>query len=402
MYHSILRFSTHIIAILLGAIFTCVSLKVSPLKAEPAPVYSNLAQQVLIQKPSQSSSPIVASNSSFVTYAVNRVGPAVVRIDTERTVTRHIPDPFTDDPFFRRFFGDGFPQQMPQRQLRGLGSGVIFDQSGLVLTNAHVVDKADRVKVRLKDGRTFDGQVKGVDEVTDLAVVKINARNLPIAPLGNSSQIQVGDWAIAVGNPLGFDNTVTLGIISTLKRPSSQVGISEKRLDFIQTDAAINPGNSGGPLVNSQGEVIGINTAIRADAMGIGFAIPIDKAKNIASQLQRNGKVVHPYLGIQMVTLTPDLARQNNRDPNSSIILPEVDGILVVQIIPNSPASGSGIRRGDVILEIDSQPIKTAEKLQEVVENSYVRQILQLKIQRGEQTQQISIRTGELKNTSLN
>ncbi|CCH68254.1 serine proteinase [Richelia intracellularis HH01] len=400
MYHSILQFSTHIIAILLGAIFTFTSLKVSPLKAEPAPVYSNLTQQVLIQKPS--TSPIVASNSSFVTYAVNRVGPAVVRIDTERTVTRNIPDPFTDDPFFRRFFGDGFSQQVPQRQLRGLGSGVIFDPSGLILTNAHVVDKADRVKVRLKDGRTFDGQVKGVDEVTDLAVVKINARNLPIAPLGNSSQIQVGDWAIAVGNPLGFDNTVTLGIISTLKRPSSQVGISEKRLDFIQTDAAINPGNSGGPLVNSQGEVIGINTAIRADAMGIGFAIPIDKAKNIAGQLQRNGKVVHPYLGIQMVTLTPDLARQNNRDPNSSIMLPEVDGVLVVQVIPNSPAASSGIRRGDVILQIDGQSIKTAEQLQEVVENSYIRQILQLKIQRSGQAQQISIRTGELKNTSLN
>ena len=400
MYHSILQFSTHIIAILLGAIFTFTSLKVSPLKAEPAPVYSNLTEQVLIQKPS--TSPIVASNSSFVTYAVNRVGPAVVRIDTERTITRNIPDPFTDDPFFRRFFGDGFSQQVPQRQLRGLGSGVIFDPSGLILTNAHVVDKADRVKVRLKDGRTFDGQVKGVDEVTDLAVVKINARNLPIAPLGNSSQIQVGDWAIAVGNPLGFDNTVTLGIISTLKRPSSQVGISEKRLDFIQTDAAINPGNSGGPLVNSQGEVIGINTAIRADAMGIGFAIPIDKAKNIAGQLQRNGKVVHPYLGIQMVTLTPDLARQNNRDPNSSIMLPEVDGVLVVQVIPNSPAASSGIRRGDVILQIDGQSIKTAEQLQEVVENSYIRQILQLKIQRSGQAQQISIRTGELKNTSLN
>ena len=400
MYHSILQFSTHIIAILLGAIFTFTSLKVSPLKAEPAPVYSNLTEQVLIQKPS--TSPIVASNSSFVTYAVNRVGPAVVRIDTERTITRNIPDPFTDDPFFRRFFGDGFSQQVPQRQLRRLGSGVIFDPSGLILTNAHVVDKADRVKVRLKDGRTFDGQVKGVDEVTDLAVVKINARNLPIAPLGNSSQIQVGDWAIAVGNPLGFDNTVTLGIISTLKRPSSQVGISEKRLDFIQTDAAINPGNSGGPLVNSQGEVIGINTAIRADAMGIGFAIPIDKAKNIAGQLQRNGKVVHPYLGIQMVTLTPDLARQNNRDPNSSIMLPEVDGVLVVQVIPNSPAASSGIRRGDVILQIDGQSIKTAEQLQEVVENSYIRQILQLKIQRSGQAQQISIRTGELKNTSLN
>ncbi|NRB06598.1 MAG: trypsin-like peptidase domain-containing protein [Richelia sp.] len=400
MRRSTRQFTTHTIAILLGVIFTFAFLKVSPSQAEPAPTYNNPPQQIVAQK--QSPAAIAASNSSFVTNAVNRVGPAVVRIDTERTVTRRVPEPFMDDPFFRRFFGDSFPQQIPQRQVRGLGSGVIFDQSGLVLTNAHVVDKADRVKVRLKDGRTFDGQVKGVDEVTDLAVVNINARNLPIAPLGNSSQVQVGDWAIAVGNPLGFDNTVTLGIVSTLKRPSSQVGISDKRLDFIQTDAAINPGNSGGPLVNGRGEVIGINTAIRADAMGIGFAIPINKAKDIASQLQRNGKVAHTYLGIQMVTLTPELAKQNNSDPNSSVMLPEVNGVLVMRVIPNSPAVNSGIRRGDVIMQIDGKLIKTAEQLQKLVENTRVGQTLQLKLQRGSQTQQISIRTGELKNASMN
>jgi Do/DeqQ family serine protease len=390
---SIRQLATHTLAIFLGVVFTFASFKVSPSQAEPAP-------QIVAQK--QSPAVAAVSNSSFVTAAVSRVGPAVVRIDTERTVTSRAPDPFMDDPFFRRFFGDSSPQQTPQRQLRGLGSGVIFDKTGLVLTNAHVVDKADRVTVRLKDGRSFDGQVKGVDEVTDLAVVKINASNLPIAPLGDSDQVQVGDWAIAVGNPLGFDNTVTLGIVSTLKRPSSQVGISDKRLDFIQTDAAINPGNSGGPLVNARGEVIGINTAIRADAMGIGFAIPIDKAKDIANQLQRNGKVAHPYLGVQMVTLTPDLARQNNSDPNSSIMLPEVSGVLVMQVIPNSPAASSGIRRGDVILQIDGQSINSAEELQKVVENSRVGQSLQLKVQRGKQIQQIPIRTDELQNAGKN
>ena len=196
-----------------------------------------------------------------------------------------------------------------------MGSGFIIDKSGLVLTNAHVVDQADKVTVRLKDGRTFEGKVQGIDEVTDLAVVKVNAgKDLPVAALGSSNNVQVGDWAIAVGNPLGFDNTFTLGIVSTLKRSSAQVGISDKRLDFIQTDAAINPGNSGGPLLNAEGEVIGINTAIRADAMGIGFAIPIDKAKVIAAQLQKNGKVAHPYLGVQMITLTPQLARAKYRD----------------------------------------------------------------------------------------
>jgi S1-C subfamily serine protease len=234
-----------------------------------------------------------------------------------------------------------------------------------------------------------------------LAVVKINAGNdLPVAPLGSSRNVQVGDWAIAVGNPLGFDNTVTLGIVSTLKRSSAQVGISDKRLDFIQTDAAINPGNSGGPLLNGLGEVIGINTAIRADAMGIGFAIPIDKAKAIATQLQRNGKVAHPYLGVQMVTLTPELAKQNNSDPNSMFTIPEVKGVLVLRVVPNSPAAIAGIRRGDVIVQIDNKAITSAEQLQSIVEDSTLGQALQVKIQRGNQTQILSVRTAELKDLS--
>jgi S1-C subfamily serine protease len=218
--------------------------------------------------------------------------------------------------------------------------------------------------------------------------------------LGSSTNVQVGDWAIAVGNPLGFDNTVTLGIVSTLKRSSAQVGISDKRLDFIQTDAAINPGNSGGPLLNDKGEVIGINTAIRADAMGIGFAIPIDKAKAIADQLQRDGKVAHPYLGVQMVTLTPELAKQNNTDPNSAFTIPEVNGVLVMRVIPNSPAAKAGIRRGDVIMQVDGQAITKAEQLQNVVENSRLGQVLQVKVQRGNQVQQLSVRTAELQNAS--
>jgi S1-C subfamily serine protease len=178
------------------------------------------------------------------------------------------------------------------------------------------------------------------------------------------------------------------------------VGISDKRLDFIQTDAAINPGNSGGPLLNAEGEVIGINTAIRADAMGIGFAIPIDKAKAIAAQLQKNGKVAHPYLGVQMVTLTPQLARQNNTDPNSAIQIPEVNGVLVIRVVPNSPAATAGIRRGDVILQIDSQTITTAEQLQRVVEDSRLGEALQVKVQRGNQLQVLSVRTAELQDIS--
>jgi S1-C subfamily serine protease len=324
----------------------------------------------------------------------------VVRIDTERTITRRV-DPFFDDPSFRRFFGEDFFPQMPQeRRLRGQGSGFIIDRSGIILTNAHVVDQADKVTVLLKDGRTFEGKVQGADEVTDLAVVKIDGRDLPIAPLGDSSQVRVGDWAIAVGNPLGLDNTVTLGIVSTLQRSSAQVGIPDKRLDFIQTDAAINPGNSGGPLLNQQGEVIGINTAIRPDAMGIGFAIPVNQAKAISVQLARGEKVTHPYLGIRMATLTPQLAAENNKDPNSPFMVPEVNGILVVQVLPNTPAAAAGIRRGDVVTEINGKAVTTAEQLQRMVENSGVGQMLQMKIRRGNQTDTLSVRTGELPNAT--
>ncbi|QLE42818.1 trypsin-like serine protease [Nostoc sp. C052] len=396
---SLRQLSTHVFAIALGVLLTVSTLQVLPSQAEPAPTVTAVDTSNLIAQRQSPASAAIGS-TSFVTAAVNRVGSAVVRIDTERTITRRV-DPFLEDPFFRRFFGEGFSQQVPSEQLRGLGSGFIIDKSGLVLTNAHVVDKADKVTVRLKDGRTFEGKVQGIDEVTDLAVVKINAGNdLPVAPLGSSSNVQVGDWAIAVGNPLGFDNTVTLGIISTLKRSSAQVGISDKRLDFIQTDAAINPGNSGGPLLNGQGEVIGINTAIRPDAMGIGFAIPIDKAKAIAAQLQRDGKVAHPYLGVQMLTLTPDLAKQNNTDPNSPIQIPEINGVFVMRVVPNSPAASAGIRRGDVILQVDGKAITSAEQLQNVVEDSRLGQILQVKVQRGNQTQQLSVRTAELQNAS--
>ncbi|MBP5971236.1 trypsin-like peptidase domain-containing protein [Brasilonema sp. CT11] len=414
---SIRQLSTHVLAVILGVLLTVGTLQVSPSQAEPAPSYVSAdsplrgsavapggnpqdraaSPQLVAQK-----SPATAAigSSSFVTAAVNRVGPAVVRIDTERTITRR-SDPFLDDPFFRRFFGNGSPQQLPPEQLRGLGSGFIIDKSGLILTNAHVVDKADKVTVRLKDGRSFEGKVQGVDEVTDLAVVKINAgADLPIAPLGSSTKVQVGDWAIAVGNPLGLDNTVTLGIISTLRRSSSVVGIGNKRLDFIQTDAAINPGNSGGPLVNAQGEVIGINTAIRGDATGIGFAIPIDKAKTVATKLERGETIAHPFIGVQMQEITPELARQFNSNPNSPIQLPEIDGVLVMQVVPNSPAATAGIRPGDVILEVDRQPITKGTQLLDIVENSRVGQQLQLKVQSGNRTQQLSIRTVQLQNPS--
>lgn len=333
---------------------------------------------------------------SFIAQAVEKVGAAVVRIDTERTVVRS-PEPMLNDPFFRQFF-PGFSPMPQEDHQRGQGSGFIIDASGIIMTNAHVVSAADTVTVTLKDGRVFQGEVRGVDEVSDLAIVQLKGatERLPVANLGNSSSVQVGDWAIAVGNPLGLDNTVTLGIVSTLHRSSAQVGIPDKRLEFIQTDAAINPGNSGGPLLNQAGEVIGINTAIRADAMGIGFAIPIDKAKTLQDRLIRGEKISHAYLGVQMTTLTPAMARENNQNPNSPILLPEVDGVLVVQVLANTPAAKAGLRWGDVITAVDSTPVTSADQLQRVVDGSRVGQVLQIKLRRGEQTRQVAVRTADL------
>ena len=337
---------------------------------------------------------------SFVVQAINKTGPAVVRIDTETVVTNNY-DAFSQEPMLREFFGYG---EMPrQERVAGQGSGFIVDAKGIVLTNSHVVKNADKVTVILKDGRIFKGTVQGTDELTDLAVVKIDPQEekLPVATLGDSSKLQVGDWAIAVGNPLGLDNTVTIGIISTLDRSAAKVGIRDKRVEFLQTDAAINPGNSGGPLLNAQGEVIGINTAIRANANGIGFAIPINKAKSLQSYLIAGQDVPHPYIGVEMVNLTPDLARENNTNPNSPLMdVPEVNGILVVRVIPDSPAQKAGVRRGDVITAVNGEKVSDGEILQSTVENTGVNQSLKIKLQRGTSLIEVSVKTAQLQNRS--
>jgi S1-C subfamily serine protease len=388
------------LAAVLSFALTLASLRAFPNLLIPKLAPVPAVAQVQPAEPEVALPPLADSRNSrnFVTAAVNRVGPAVVRIDTERVITQKTPNFFFDDPLLRDFFGgEMFPSQPREYHQRGQGSGFIIDSTGIILTNAHVVSGADTVSVTLKDGRTFNGEVKGIDEPSDLAVVKISGQNLPVAPLGNSTEVRVGDWAIAVGNPLGLDNTVTLGIISTTDRSSAQVGIPDKRLDFIQTDAAINPGNSGGPLLNEQGEVIGINTAIRAEAQGIGFAIPIDKAKQIKDALARGEKISHPYIGIRMISLTPEIAKQSNSDPNSPFTVPEINGVLVVQVMPDSPAAAAGLRRADVIAEVDGQPVTTAEKLQSAVEKSRIGQPLRLKVQRGDQTLELTVRPGELR-----
>ncbi|MBD1929292.1 trypsin-like peptidase domain-containing protein [Trichocoleus sp. FACHB-90] len=335
------------------------------------------------------------TDTNFVTDVVERVGPAVVRINSSRTVSRQIPDAF-NDPTFRRFFGGQLPTGPQERVERGTGSGFIINTDGQILTNAHVVDGADTVNVILKDGRTFKGKVMGTDPVTDVAVVKIQADNLPTVRLGNSEQLRPGEWAIAIGNPLGLDNTVTTGIISATGRSSSQVGVPDKRVNFIQTDAAINPGNSGGPLLNARGEVIGMNTAIIQGAQGLGFSIPINTAQRIANQLVTTGKVEHPYLGVQMTTLTPDVRQQINEDANSGLSVDADRGVLVLRVMRNSPAAKAGLRPGDVIQKINGQAIANSESVQQQVEKTQVGSNLQLELRRNGQNINVPIQTAAL------
>lgn len=335
------------------------------------------------------------ADTNFVVQAVQKVEPAVVRINTARMVERQLPEAF-NDPFLRRFFGDRVPTPPQERTVRGIGSGVVISADGQILTNAHVVNRADRVEVSFPDGRTFEGKVVGEDPVTDIAVVKIPAENLPTAELASSTQLQPGQWAIAIGNPLGLQGTVTVGVISGIDRASRDIGVSDKRIGFIQTDAAINPGNSGGPLLNARGEVIGINTAIIGGAQGLGFAIPIDTAQNIAQQLITKGRAEHPYLGLQMVALTPEIKQQINANPRAPISVEADRGILIVRVLPNSPAEAAGIRAGDVIQSINNQSVTDAETVQQFVEQSGVGNSMQIQLQRGGQTLEVTLRPGAL------
>ncbi|EDZ93880.1 2-alkenal reductase [Limnospira maxima CS-328] len=324
-------------------------------------------------------SPIAArSNSNFIAEAVQKVGHSVIRIDAVRTASKNLPDAL-NHPLFKRFFGDRIPQDSERLQ-RGTGSGFIISSDGRLITNAHVVDGANIVRVTLNDGRVFQGQVRGVDELTDIAVVKIEAQDLPTAPIGVSEGLIPGQWAIAIGNPLGLDNTVTVGIISAIGRSSSQVGIPNKRVRFIQTDAAINPGNSGGPLLNDRGQVIGINTAIRSNAQGLGFAIPIETALRIANQLFDNGRADHSFLGVKMVALNPTI--KDEMDQQLNLKLTKDRGVLVVRVVEGSPAANAGIQRGDIINRVAGTPVSTPTQVQEQIQLTLVGQELEIEIDR--------------------
>jgi len=312
------------------------------------------------------------SNKSFITKAVERTGASVVTIDTQRYVKkRNFPrnSQLFLDPYFERFFGLDLPNENRPRIEQNQGSGFIF-ADGLVMTNAHVVNGSDKVIVGLTNGKKINAKVIGQDSFTDLAVLKIEGKGpWPKAQLGDSTKIKVGDWAIAVGNPFGLENTVTLGIISNLKRNVTQLGIYDKKLELIQTDAAINPGNSGGPLLNSNGEVIGINTLIKSSpGAGLSFSIPINKAKEIAYQLINNGKVIHPMIGISLID-------ESNFETNTSIV-------KVGSVVPNSPAEKSGIIVNDIIIKVGNKDIKKASDVISQVNKNGINKKLNILLKR--------------------
>ncbi|MGB6168478.1 MAG: HhoA/HhoB/HtrA family serine endopeptidase [Geitlerinemataceae cyanobacterium] len=380
--------ATYISLVLLGAGLTWGGTRLAATANAPAP-----REPISTNPIPPATQSIVPTN--FVTDVVDRVGAAVVRIDTQRNVSNPIAQQF-DDPVFRQFFGNRVPQ-MPDRQVQsGTGSGFILEAGGQIVTNAHVVDGADTVTVTLKDGRSMMGKVVGRDAVTDVAVVQIEAEDLPTVTLGDSDRLQPGEWAIAIGNPLGLDSTVTTGIISATGRSSSQVGVPDKRVNFIQTDAAINPGNSGGPLLNQAGEAIGMNTAIIQGAQGLGFAIPIDTVRQIAEQLVANGKVEHPYLGIQMVGLTPEIQENINNNPSSGITVNEDKGVLIVRVIADSPAARAGLRTGDAIQKINGQTVNQADEVQAIVNDIQVGNSVSLELRRDGKTMELNMRAGTL------
>ncbi len=340
-----------------------------------------------------------SSKQSFVTDALKQGGPSVVTIETKRRVSSSnryflVPRGLLIDPSLEEFFGMPF-RQSPQTMIeRGQGSGVIFSSKGLVLTNAHVIDKSDGLIVGISDGRRFTGEVIGQDSLTDLAVIRLNGPGpWPQAKIGDSDSIEVGDWAIAVGNPYGLEKTVTLGIISNLNRNVAQLGISDKRLRLIQTDAAINPGNSGGPLLNSKGEVIGINTLIQSGpGAGLGFAIPINKAIYIANQLAKTGKAIHPMIGINLTHLNSN---------SETVEYTHSIGAQIISIVPGGPAEKQGLKINDIILKVNNVTIKNPQEIIDIISDNGVNRSISFTILRKNKEMIINIKPIDFRNFKL-
>lgn len=333
-------------------------------------------------------------NETFIRVAKDAMA-SVVNISSTRTVQQPgqgSPFPFFDDPFFRRFFGEEFEhrfrQQPPERREQGLGSGVIVSSDGYIVTNNHVVEQADELTVLLGDKRKFEAKLIGTDPKTDLAVIKIEADGLPTLSWGDSSALQVGELVLAVGNPFGLNQTVTMGIISAVGR--ANMGIVDYE-DFIQTDAAINPGNSGGALVNLKGELIGINTAIFSRSggyMGIGFAIPSRMIKNVMDSLIGQGKVIRGWLGVSIQELNQDLAEQFG--------VSETSGALVADVIEDSPAEAAGLKRADIIQTYDGSSVKDPTHLRSLVAETPPGTSVTVSVLRNEKTRDLRVKIREI------
>jgi Do/DeqQ family serine protease len=318
--------------------------------------------------------------------------PAVVNISSSKVVkNQEMPSNFFDDPMFRRFFGGRMPQMPRERRAESLGSGVIVSPEGYILTNNHVVEGASQVKVAFADQREFPAKIIGTDKATDVAILKIDQTNLPVLPLSDSSRAQVGDVVLAVGNPFGLGQTVTMGIVSATGR--SLGGRIERFEDFIQTDAAINPGNSGGALVNTKGELVGINTAILAGEsggnQGIGFAIPINLARNVMDQILKTGKVSRGFIGITPQEVTRDIAKGFGN--------PDLKGVAIASVEPGTPAEHAGLQVGDVITAVNGSPVSDVNQFRLQVAGMAPGTRIDLKINRNGRDQNINLTLAELK-----
>jgi S1-C subfamily serine protease len=327
------------------------------------------------------SAPPLQPGNNFIVNAVDKVGPAVVRIDTVKRVVNPLGGLFGSGPSIQ--------------QQQGQGSGFITRSDGVIITNAHVVEGTTEVSVTLSDGRSFNGKVLGSDPLTDIAVVRVVAQALPVAPLGDSAKVRPGEWAIAIGNPLGLDNTVTAGIISAIQRTNA-IGEGQ-RVPYIQTDAAVNPGNSGGPLINDRGQVIGVNTAIRqAPGAGLSFAIPINLARQIAAQILEKGRASHPYIGVRLQALTPQLAREINAT-SAQCRVPEANGVVVVEVLQGSPADQGGLKSCDLIEQVGGKPVKNPSEVQVAVDQGRVGDPLEVVVRRGQRSFNLTLRPAELR-----
>ena len=334
-----------------------------------------------------------------ITFApiVDKDLPAVVSVSSSKVVRNTGGDqPFFMDPFFRQFFGNMGPQFNAPRRERGLGSGVIVRPDGYILTNNHVIDGANDITVTLLDKKTFKAKVIGTDPKTDIGVLKIDATGLPVVALGDSARVRVGDLVLAMGQPFGLSNTVTMGIVSAKGRTNSDIPDLNPQgyEDFIQTDAAINPGNSGGALVDVRGELIGINTAILSGSgggnQGIGFAVPVNMAHAVMDQLMTHGKVTRGYLGVQIQDISPAMAK--------SFQLTDTRGALVAEVTPNSPASAAGIQRGDVIRTLNGDPVENRDQLSLRVGMTQPGSTIRLGLLRDGAEKNVTVKLAELPN----